>query len=58
MSDFGATASRSAAALRDRRDDPHFILGTSMADVGLGTPPENISVLRDTAQAAARETSM
>ncbi|MEW6667381.1 MAG: uroporphyrinogen decarboxylase family protein [Thermodesulfobacteriota bacterium] len=32
--------------LLDRRNDRHFILGTSTADIALDTPPENIHVFR------------
>ncbi len=38
------------SALHDRRNDPHFVLGTSMADIGIDTPPENIHVLREAAE--------
>ncbi len=38
------------AALHNRRNDPHFVLGTSMADIGINTPPENIHVLRESAE--------
>jgi len=31
--------------LRDRQNDPHFILGTSNADIMLSTPPENIHAI-------------
>jgi len=37
-------------ALRNRVADPHFILGTSAADIGLDTPPENIHVIREAAE--------
>ncbi len=38
------------SALNDRRKDPHFVLGTCMADIGMDTPPENIHVLRESAE--------
>lgn len=41
-------ASRTRALLEDRRDDPHFILCTSSADVPWGTPMENLLAVRDT----------
>ncbi len=31
--------------LNDRKDDPHFILASSSADVALDTPPENIEAV-------------
>lgn len=40
-------------ALRDRRGDPHFVLGTCMADISFDTPPEKIAVFRETAEAFA-----
>lgn len=43
------------AALHDRCDDPYFVLGTCAADVGFGTPPENIHVFREAAADFARE---
>ncbi len=39
--------------LQDRQDDPHFVLGTSAADIGFDTPPENIHVIREAADAFA-----
>lgn len=38
--------------LHDRRDDPHFILGTSAADIGFDTPVENIRAVLRAAQAS------
>ncbi len=38
------------SALHNQRNDPHFVLGTCMADIGTGTPPENIHVLRESAE--------
>ena len=43
------------AVLRDRRDDPRFVLATSMADIGFDTPPENIHVFREAVEAFAEE---
>ncbi len=40
-------------ALQDRQDDPHFVLGTSAADIGFDTPPENIHAIREAADAFA-----
>ena len=33
--------------LKDRKDDPHFILSTSGGDVGFNTPPDNIHAMRN-----------
>lgn len=46
------------AVLRDRRDDPHFVLATSMADIGYDTPPEKIHVFREAAEAFAEESAL
>lgn len=43
------------ALLHERRDDPHFVLASSMADIALDTPLENIHVFRETAEAFAEE---
>ncbi len=37
---------RCRAILEERRQDPHFILGTSGPDVSWNTPPENIHAMR------------
>ncbi len=50
-----AIRSQCRALLEDRRDDAHFILGTSGADVALATPPECIRALKHAAQAFAEE---
>ena len=43
------------SVLRDRRDDPRFVLGTSAADIDMGTPPENIQAFRDVAESFSWE---
>ena len=43
------------AVLKDRRADPHFILGTSGADIDYHAPPENIHIFREAAEEFARE---
>jgi uroporphyrinogen decarboxylase len=43
------------AVLNDRRDDPRFVLATSMADIALDTPMENIHVFREAVAAQAEE---
>ena len=43
------------AILRERRDDPRFVLGTSGPDIPLDTPPETIHAIRRAAEAEARE---
>jgi len=42
------------AALRDRRDDPRFVLGTCGSDIGFDTPRENIDIFREAAEAFAK----
>ncbi len=41
------------AVLRDRRDDPHFVLGTSMADIALSTDAEKIHLFRSCSERVA-----
>ncbi|MHC9542079.1 MAG: uroporphyrinogen decarboxylase family protein [Vulcanimicrobiota bacterium] len=42
------------AVLQDRRQDAHFILATSGADIPLSTPPENIHAMRKAAESFGR----
>lgn len=43
------------SVLRDRRDDPRFILASSAADIDFHTPPENIHAFREAAEEFSRE---
>ena len=45
----------SLKVLEDRKDDPRFILSTSMADIDLHTPPENIHALWQAIEEHARK---
>jgi uroporphyrinogen decarboxylase len=40
--------------LQDRRQDAHFVLGTSGPDVDWHTPPENIHAMRKAAESFGR----
>ena len=43
------------AILRERRDDPRFILSTCAADIDMQTPPENIRAFREAVEAVREE---